>query len=153
SLSRRASDSIAKRGSARMKNTEVFPTVTNRDSMWRLMETLFPRYRALCGQDFRDSLKVINDVLPLKSTNLPSGSVINGWQVPKEFNVRAAWIKDSRGRKVIDFADHPYHLKIYSQPFSGTVDRDSLLSKIAVSEERPDAIPLRQFYYVNDWGF
>jgi aminopeptidase-like protein len=118
-----------------------------------LLRELFPLYRALCGPDFRHSLDTISKYLPLDVTSVPSGTRVNGWTVPKEFIVKEAWVADMSGRKVIDFAEHPYHLKIYSQPFDGTVDRSTLLSKIAVCDSLPEAIPLRQCYYVNDWGF
>lgn len=129
------------------------PNATNADSMWRLLSDLFPRYRALCGPDYRASLDIIARRLPLNRTDIRSGTSVNGWRVPKEFVVKEAWVASLDGKRVLDFAVHPFHLKIYSQPYSGVVDRETLLQKVATSEELPTAIPLRQCYYVNDWGF
>ncbi len=128
-------------------------SASNKESMADLLNELFPLYRALCGADYRASLDIISKRIPLERIDIPSGTRINGWVVPKEFSVREAWISTTDGTHIIDFANHAYHLKVYSQPFDGIVDRETLLSKISVSDTAPDAIPLRQCYYVRDWGF
>jgi aminopeptidase-like protein len=136
-----------------MNSMDLRPDTNSQAAMWNLISELFPKYRTLCGPGYRASLDAINMVIPLDIIQIPSGTEINGWFIPKEFSVREAWIADSRGKKIIDFAEHPYHLRVYSQPFDGIVDLATILEKIAVSDESPTAIPLRQCYYKSDWGF
>ena len=129
------------------------PDKKNEKSMWQLIETLFPQYRALCGPDFLNSLNILKDWLELDITEYKSGTIVGDWTIPPEFSVNEAWIQDENGERYLDFSSHPYHLSIYSRPFSGTLPKDELLKKIVVSDVLPEAIPMRQNYYLEDWGF
>jgi aminopeptidase-like protein len=129
------------------------PGVESRDTMWEMMEKLFPRYRALCGPDFAASLKILKEYLDLEILEFPTGLAIGEWTVPPEFMVNEAWVEDENGKRHLNFEDHPYHLWIYSRPFEGVVTRDELVKKVSVDPALPTAVPLRQTYYMDDWGF
>jgi len=127
--------------------------------MRKLLEELFPIYRTLCGPGATETLIRIAKFLsptgtglrtPLKRHKFPSGTKVFDWTIPPEFIVHEAWIKDRDGQTVLDFEDHPYHLRLYSQPYEGTVMREVLLDHL---ESVPDAVPLRQNYYKPGWGF
>ena len=139
------------------KNDYITPEVILdeqcKDDMWNLLDRLFPIYRALCGPGFHDSLKIIQETLAIEIQEHPSGSDVEGWTIPKEFTVNEAWVEDETGNRIIDFDDHPYSLWIYSRPFEGTVGLDELKAHLHSLPYLPDAIPLRQTYYKNDWGF
>jgi len=132
---------------------KIKPSAENQVSMWRLMEKLFPHYRSLCGPDFAQSLDLLGNWLDFDVIEVPSGSAVGEWTVPDEFFVKEAWVEDPAGNRHLDFHLHPYHLWIYSQPFEGIVEKEELLKKIDVMPHLPSAIPLRQTYYRNDWGF
>jgi len=129
------------------------PGAESRDTMWEMMERLFPLYRALCGPDFVASLEILKEYLDLEVLEFPTGQAIGEWTVPPEFKVNEAWVEDESGKRHLNFADHPYHLWIYSRPFDGVVTRDELVKKVSVDTHLPTAIPLRQTYYLDDWGF
>lgn len=133
--------------------TPIAPDHRNADAMWQMMEQLFPLYRALCGPDFARSLEILQSYLPLDISLIPSGSKVGEWTVPPEFSVREAWVEDKSGKRHLEFSSHPYHLWIYSRPFEGVMSRDELLKKVTVHPQLPGAIPLRQTYYQDDWGF
>ena len=86
---------------------EIKPGVENQESMWRLMEQLFPQYRALCGPDFAHSLDQLQDWLDLDIIEVPSRSAVGEWTVPDEFVVNEAWVEDSSGNRHLDFKTHP----------------------------------------------
>lgn len=130
----------------------IRPTGNNRDSMWSLMEELFPRYRALCGPGFKDSLERIGKRISLTVDEFPSGEEVLGWRIPKEFVPKAAWVEDSQGRRVFDFEHESYHMLLYSQPFDGEVSLAELLEHIETHSHLEGAVPLRQTYYRDRWG-
>ena len=124
----------------------------SRESIWKIVEDLFPRYRALCGPDFLASLEVLQKYLDIKINEFKTGSVVGDWTIPKEFVVNEAWVGGPDGKRVLDFADHPYHVHIYSGAFDGELPLEELLKRVSTHPDLPDAIPLRQSYYRYDWG-
>jgi aminopeptidase-like protein len=131
---------------------KVSPGPDSVDSMWRIMEELFPLYRSLCGPGFHQSLRLLQNHLDLEITEFATGSEVLGWTIPPEFAVNEAWVENEAGERVIDFADHCYHVWIYSQSFDGVLSRDELIENIATLPEAPDLIPMRQTYYREKWG-
>ncbi len=121
--------------------------------MWGLMEDLFPIYRSLLGPGFAESLAVIDRRLPLDVAEFSSGDDALTWTIPDEFRVEEAWIEGPDGKRVADFAEHPYALWIYSRPFQGTLTLDQLQAHLTSQESLPDAFPMRQTYYRDTWGF
>ncbi len=130
----------------------IGPNAANGASMWDLIEELHPLYRALCGPGFHDSLKRIQKRVPIEINEYPTGTDVCGWTIPEEFSVNEAWAEHESGERVIDFADHPYHVFIYSQSFDGVVDKAELLEHVETHTHLPDAVPLRQAYYREMWG-
>ena len=129
-----------------------FPNEGNGSNMWDLITELFPIYRTLIGSGFLESLKVINKYLPLDISEFPTGLEVLDWTIPEGFEVREAWVDNPDGERVIDFAKHPYAVWTYSQPFYGVIDYEDLLPHLTSIPEMPDAIPLRQSYYRENWG-
>ncbi len=124
----------------------------SRETIWQIVEELFPRYRALCGPDFRDSLHILQKYLDFEIREFPTGTEVGDWTIPPEFVVNEAWVEGPDGARVIDFADHPYHVHIYSGAFDGELSLDELKERVSTHPDLPDAIPLRQSYYRYDWG-
>ena len=90
------------------------------DSMYALAEALYPICRSITGEGVRATLDRIASELPLEITEVPSGTQVFDWTVPREWNIRDAWIKGPDGEKVVDFADHNLHVVNYSAPVHET---------------------------------
>jgi len=123
------------------------------DRMFRLIEELYPICRSITGEGLRQSLRIIGRRLPLVFHEVPTGTELFDWTVPREWNVRGASIATLDGRRVIDFADHNLHLLQYSTPVNRVVSRDELFAHLHTLPETPDWIPYRTSYYNENWGF
>lgn len=121
--------------------------------MYELMAGLFPICRSITGNGVRETLKVIRDHIPLSIFEVPSGTKVFDWTVPKEWNIRDAYILDGHGNKVVDFNENNLHVLGYSIPVDGTFSLDELQEHLYSLEEQPDAIPYVTSYYQERWGF
>jgi aminopeptidase-like protein len=118
-----------------------------------LARRLFPIRRSLTGPGVRETLAVIGERIPLTVHEVPSGTAALDWTVPREWTLRAAWVEDASGQRIIDVADHPLHVVGYSVPIDRVVDRAELLEHLFGLPDRPDWIPYRTSYYRETWGF
>ncbi len=122
-------------------------------SMMDLAAELYPIPRSLTGHGVRATLERIARRIPLEVHELPTGTPVLDWTVPKEWNPREAWIRDPSGRRVVDFADHSLHLVGYSVPVHCRLPLNDLRSRLHSLPEQPDLIPYRTSYYEETWGF
>ena len=122
-------------------------------SMMDLAGELYLIPRSLTGDGVRATLERINRRLPLEVHELPTGTPVLDWTVPREWNPREAWIRDPAGRKVVDFVDHNLHLVGYSAPAHRKMTLDELRPHLHSLPEQPDLIPYRTSYYEETWGF
>lgn len=121
--------------------------------LYALTEQLYPICRSITGEGVRQTLRHIAKYIPLKIHEVPTGTRVFDWEVPKEWNIRSAFIRDSRGRIVVDFKDHNLHVVNYSVPFRGRLKLEELRPHLHSIPEHPDWIPYRTTYYRPDWGF
>ena len=122
-------------------------------SMMDLAAELYPIRRSLTGDGVRATLERIARRIPLDVHELPTGTTVLDWTVPREWNPREAWIRDPSGRRVVDLADHSLHLVGYSTPVHRKMSLDELRPHLHSLPERPDLIPYRTSYYEETWGF
>jgi aminopeptidase-like protein len=73
--------------------------------------------------------------------------------VPKEWNIRDAWIKDAGGTKVVDFQACNLHVLNYSAPVRAKLPLEELKRHLFTLPEKPELIPYRTSYYKEAWGF
>ena len=118
-----------------------------------LAAELFPICRSITGDGVRKTLARMGEVVPLEMREVASGTRVFDWEVPPEWNVRDAWVKDSTGRKVVDFGESNLHLVGYSVPVRGRMRLDELRPHLFSLPEKPDLIPYRTSYYRENWGF
>ena len=122
-------------------------------SMMDLAAGLYPIPRSLTGDGVRATLERIGSRIPLELHEVPTGTPVLDWTVPREWNPREAWIRDPSGRRVVDFADHNLHLVGYSAPVHCRMTLDELRPHLHSLPEQPDLIPYRTSYYEETWGF
>jgi aminopeptidase-like protein len=121
--------------------------------MHALIRDLYPICRSITGDGFRDSLRRLAEVVPIALSEVPTGTRVLDWTVPREWNIRDAWIADAAGRRVVDFRASNLHVVNYSVPVRARMSLASLRSKLHTLPNQPDLIPYRTAYYVEDWGF
>jgi aminopeptidase-like protein len=123
------------------------------EQMQGLIGDLFPICRSITGEGVRRSLRVLESVVPLAWTEVPSGTQVFDWVVPREWNIRDAWVKDPSGEVVIDFKRSNLHVLHYSVPFRGRMGLEELKKHLYSLPEQPSLVPYRTSYYKESWGF
>jgi len=121
--------------------------------MMPMMRRLFPICRSLTGDGVRRTLDVVRESIKLQRTRVPTGTRCFDWQVPREWNIRDAYVKNSKGEKIIDFAVNNLHVVSYSVPVKDRLSLAQLQKHLHSLPDYPDAIPYRASYYNEDWGF
>jgi aminopeptidase-like protein len=122
-------------------------------AMHRLVTELYPICRSITGNGLRETLRIVSRTIPLQLHEVPSGTRVLDWTVPKEWNIRDAWVKNSRGERVVDFQEHNLHVMNYSVPVRAKMSLRELRPHLYSLPERPDWIPYRTSYYKEDWAF
>jgi aminopeptidase-like protein len=124
------------------------------EELHHLATSLYPICRSLTGDGVRESLRIIQRVIPSMTIHeVPSGTTAFDWTVPDEWNIRAAYVEDSSGQRIIDFADHNLHVVGYSTPINTTMSLEDLQQHLHSLPEKPDVIPYVTSYYKKSWGF
>ncbi len=123
------------------------------EEMYRLMSDLHPICRSITGDGVRETLKIIGNVIPLTVNEVATGTKVFDWTIPKEWNIKGAYIKNSKGEKVVDFNDSNLHVLNYSIPINKKVSLENLKKHLFTIPEYPDWVPYRTSYYIENWGF
>jgi aminopeptidase-like protein len=114
---------------------------------------LYPICRSITGDGIRRTLGLIQNKIPLQISEVPTGTPVFDWTVPKEWNIRDAYIKDAAGKRVVDFLRCNLHVMNYSIPVHTTMLLGELKPHLFTVPENPDWIPYRTSYYQQNWGF
>ncbi|HET9986327.1 MAG TPA: DUF4910 domain-containing protein [Longimicrobiales bacterium] len=122
-------------------------------AMYALVEELYPICRSITGDGFRETLRRLQRHIPLELHEVPTGTPVFDWTVPREWNIRDAYIADRRGERVVDFRRSNLHVVSYSVPVRRAMSLEELRPHLHTLPEHPDWIPYRTAYYHEDWGF
>jgi aminopeptidase-like protein len=114
---------------------------------------LYPICRSITGDGVRETLARIGERISLEVKEVPTGTAVFDWTVPKEWNIREAYIQSLEGERVVDFSDCNLHVVGYSTPIRRRMPLDELREHIFTLPDRPDWIPYRTSYYNETWGF
>jgi aminopeptidase-like protein len=123
------------------------------DEIYSLIRDLYPICRSITGEGFRETLARIRKEIPLDVHEVPSGTQVFDWTVPKEWNIRDAYVKNTRGERIIDFRRHNLHIVNYSVPVHRKMSLAELRPHLHTLPDQPDWIPYRTSYYKENWGF
>lgn len=123
------------------------------DKMYDLITRLFPICRSITGDGYRQTMRILQDYIPLVMHEVPSGTQVFDWLVPKEWNINDAYLKNAAGEKVIDFQQSNLHVLNYSVPINQMVSWSELQTHLYTLPDHPDWIPYKTSYYKPNWGF
>ena len=122
--------------------------------MIEFAKKLFPLNRSLTGKGNVETLKLIKSQLPnLQIKYFSSGEKVFDWKIPMEWNVRDAWLKDPKGKKILDFKENNLILLGYSKSINKVVNYKMLKENTYTLKSKPNAIPYLTSYYKKRWGF
>ncbi len=114
---------------------------------------LFPICRSLTGEGNRQTLRILAGHIPLQIHEIPSGTEAFDWTVPKEWNIRDAYIKNLRGERIVDFTRCNLHVMGYSTPVDAVMPLQELKKHLVSEPNYPDWVPYRTSYYKEAWAF
>lgn len=117
------------------------------------LKRLFPITRSITGNGNRKTLEILQEIIPLSILEYPSGASVYDWTIPREWNIKDAWIKNSSGQKIVDFQNSNLHVMSYSKPIDQKMKLCDLKEHLYYREDLPHAIPYRTSYYNENWGF
>jgi aminopeptidase-like protein len=132
------------------------PRTTDGDvgaAMYALMAELYPICRSITGDGVRETLEILRKRIALDVHEVPTGTPVFDWTVPKEWNVRDAYVAAADGRRVIDFKRSNLHLLGYSIPVRQRMPLARLREHLFSRPDFPEVIPYRTSYYRDTWGF
>jgi len=114
---------------------------------------LYPICRSITGDGVRETLRRLQRLTPLTVHEVPSGAEAFDWTVPREWNVRDAYVKNSQGERVVDFRRSNLHVVNYSVPVRRRMSLAELRPHLFTLPDKADWIPYRTSYYAESWGF
>jgi aminopeptidase-like protein len=124
------------------------------EELHQFAKLLWPINRSITGDGVRETLRYINARLPaLKIHEVPSGTQVFDWTIPKEWRIRDAWIITPGGEKICDFKLCNLHIVGYSTPVDKTIPLRELNEHLYSLPDNPEAIPYVTSYYQERWGF
>jgi len=137
------------------------PNIENNDNlihetgnnMYELVKKLFPICRSITGDGVRKTLEIIKEYIPIKLYEVPTGTKVFDWVIPKEWNIKGACLMDTANKKIIDFEKNNLHVVGYSTPVNRMVSLSTLQDHLYSLPDQPDAIPYVTSYYKERWGF
>lgn len=114
---------------------------------------IYPICRSITGNGVRETLGRLARHVKIRVHEVPTGTQVFDWTVPREWNIRDAYIKNARGEKIVDFGASNLHVMSYSVPVRARLSLAELKEHLHSLPEQPELIPYRTSYYAENWGF
>src|SRR5215468_360624 len=77
---------------------------------------IYPICRSITGNGVRETLRAIGAHIDLEVHEVQTGTTVFDWVIPREWNIRDAYIKNEQGEKIVDFSRSNLHVMSYSRP-------------------------------------
>ena len=123
------------------------------EEIYALAAEIYPICRSITGDGVRDTLDRLHRHIDLTVHEVPTGTQVFDWTIPREWNIRDAYIKNAAGERVVDFRTSNLHVLNYSVPVRARLPLAELKQHIFTLPDQPDLIPYRTAYYAERWGF
>ena len=124
------------------------------EELHQFAKLLWPINRSITGDGVRETLRLIKARLPAMQVHeVPTGTQVFDWTIPKEWRIRDAWIITPSGEKICDFTLCNLHIVGYSIPVDKTIPLHELNEHLYSLPDNPEAIPYVTSYYQERWGF
>ena len=123
------------------------------EEIYRLAAEIYPICRSITGDGVRQTLQHLRGHIDLDIREIPSGTTVFDWTVPREWNIHDAFIKNVEGKRILDFRCSNLHVLSYSVPVHANLPLTQLREHIFTLPDQPDVIPYRTSYYAERWGF
>jgi len=121
--------------------------------IYDLAAEIFPICRSITGDGVRATLASLQRQVPLSVREVPTGTQVFDWTIPREWNIRDAAIRTPEGNRIAEFGKSNLHILNYSVPVHKTMTLEELRHNIFTLPNQPDLIPYRTSYYSEEWGF
>jgi aminopeptidase-like protein len=121
--------------------------------IFALAAKLYPICRSITGNGVRETLDYLRRHIPLDVREVPTGTQVFDWTIPREWNIRDAYIKNLAGERIVDFHTSNLHVVNYSMPVQERLPLETLKKHVFTLPDQPDLIPYRTSYYDEQWGF
>ena len=119
----------------------------------KIFDELFPICRSITGNGYRKSFNIIKRFIPFKKYKYQTGKKVFDWSIPKEWNIKNAYVANLKGEKIIDFKKNNLHVMNYSTPVNKIMTFSSLDRNLYSIKNQPNDIPYVTSYYKKNWGF
>lgn len=123
------------------------------EAIHALAAEIFPICRSITGNGVRETLRRLARHIDLTVHEIPTGTPVFDWIIPREWNIRDAYIANEAGERVVDFRRSNLHVLNYSTPIRARLTLAELKPHIFTLPDQPDLIPYRTSYYAERWGF
>jgi aminopeptidase-like protein len=138
--------------SAPISHRSITDYVDIGETIYALAKRIFPICRSITGNGVRETIDVLRDYIDVEIHEVPTGTQVFDWTIPKEWNITRAYLKDPHGRTIIDFSNSSLHVMSYSRKVHSVMPLRELKAHIYTLPEQPDLIPYKTAYYIDEWG-
>ena len=107
------------------------------EEIFAFVAEIYPICRSITGRGVRETLRAISAHIKLEVHEVPTGTAVFDWVIPREWNIREAHIRNERGEKVLDFAQSNLHVMSYSVPVQQRISPAQLKQHVYTSPDQP----------------
>ena len=124
-------------------------------SIYKLAKEVFPFHRSITGKGVEQTLAFIKKyhLRQLQVKKFKSGTKVYDWKIPNEWEIKDAFLKNSKNEKLIDLKNNNLHVVQYSKKINKIINKEELIKHLHFNKNFPQAIPYVTSYYKKVWGF